>query len=172
MLTLSALAGEHPDHSGDQSAKDQIQNPYKDTHDQYRGNDNKHIIDGLLLGRPYDLTRFRPQLAKPLVCTRKDRGLLGFAVLLFICHEAVSFPFFGLLGLAMDSMLSAETAVLVHLQTIGIVLLVLHRVVISLLALRAGERYSNAHSGTSSINLRPQGVFGAAALSGPETSRC
>ena len=45
----------------------------------------------------------------------------------------------------MQRMLLAETAILVHLKTIGIILLVLHRVVVSLLALRAGERYSNAH---------------------------
>ena len=58
----------------------------------------------------------------------------------------------------MDSMLSAEAAVLVHLQTVGIVLFVFHRVVIPLLALCAGERYSNAHSGTSSKNLRTPGT--------------
>ena len=45
----------------------------------------------------------------------------------------------------MQRMLLAETAILVHLKTIGIILLVFHRVVVSLLALCAGERYSNAH---------------------------
>ena len=36
-------------------------------------------------------------------------------------------------------MLSAETAILVHLKTIRIVLLVLERVVVALLAFRAGQ---------------------------------
>ena len=41
-------------------------------------------------------------------------------------------------------MLLAETAVLMHLQTIGVVLLVLDGVVIALLAILAGERNLNA----------------------------
>jgi hypothetical protein len=59
----------------------------------------------------------------------------------------------------MQRMLLAETAILIHLKTVGIVLLVFHRVVISLLAFCAGERYSNAHnSGTSLIfRLCPHG---------------
>ena len=44
----------------------------------------------------------------------------------------------------MSGMLLAETAVLMHLQTIGIVLLVLDGVVIALLAILAGERNLNA----------------------------
>ena len=159
MLTLSALAGKHSDHSGDDAAEDQIQNPNEDAHDQNRRNDNQHIVDRLLPGRPNDLAHLGPQFTEPFASTRKDRGLLGFAVLLFICHEAYSF-LSALLRLAMDSMLSAKTAVLVHLQTVGIVLLVLHCVIIPLLALCAGERYSNAHNGTSYINLRPLGVTG------------
>ena len=54
----------------------------------------------------------------------------------------------------MQSMLLAELAILVHLEAVGIVLLVLLRVVIPLLALRAGERYLNAHNGTSLLYLR------------------
>ena len=45
----------------------------------------------------------------------------------------------------MQGVLTAETAILVELQTIGIVLLVLERVVVSLLALGAGQRDLNAH---------------------------
>ena len=45
----------------------------------------------------------------------------------------------------MDRVLSAEGAVLVHLQTIRIVLLVLDRVVVSLLALVASQSDFNAH---------------------------
>ena len=45
-----------------------------------------------------------------------------------------------LLGLLVAGVLLAEAAVLVHLQTVGIVLLVLHGIVIALLALAAGQR--------------------------------
>jgi hypothetical protein len=55
----------------------------------------------------------------------------------------------------MQRMLLAETAILVHLKTIGIILLVLHRVVVSLLALCAGERYSNAHLAAPPYFLNP-----------------
>jgi len=50
----------------------------------------------------------------------------------------------------MQSMLAAETAVLVHLKTIGIVLLVLLGLVVSLLALTACHCDLDSHSiGTS-----------------------
>ena len=56
----------------------------------------------------------------------------------------ISHPYLGvfenLLGLLVAGVLLAEAAVLVHLETIGIVLLVLHGIVIALLALRARER--------------------------------
>jgi hypothetical protein len=44
-----------------------------------------------------------------------------------------------------DSVLTAETAILIELETIGIVLLVLESVVISLLAFGASQRDFNAH---------------------------
>ena len=43
----------------------------------------------------------------------------------------------------MSSVLLAETAVLMHLQTIGIVLLILDGIVIALLAILAGQRNLN-----------------------------
>ena len=45
----------------------------------------------------------------------------------------------------MQSVLPAETAILVELKTIGIVLLVLESVVVSLLAFGASQRDLNAH---------------------------
>jgi hypothetical protein len=52
-------------------------------------------------------------------------------------------------------MLSAEPAILLHFKTVGIVLLVLHRVVVSLLALVAAKRDLYAHFGTSLKYLPP-----------------
>ena len=46
-----------------------------------------------------------------------------------------------LLGLAVSRMLLAETAVLVQFDTIGGVLLVLHGIVVTLLALGAGQHH-------------------------------
>jgi len=50
--------------------------------------------------------------------------------------------------------LSAESAVLLHFETVRIVLLVLHGVVVSLLALGASQSDFNAHNGTS-LKLPP-----------------
>ena len=49
----------------------------------------------------------------------------------------------------MGSVLAAEAAILVELDTIRSVLLVLHRVVVALLAFGAGKRDLDSHFGTS-----------------------
>ena len=49
----------------------------------------------------------------------------------------------------MSGVLSAESAVLLHFETVGVILLVLHGVVVSLLALGASQSDFNAHIGTS-----------------------
>ena len=49
----------------------------------------------------------------------------------------------------MNGMLSAEPAILLHFQAVRVVLLVLHGVVVSLLALRASQSDFHAHNGTS-----------------------
>jgi hypothetical protein len=54
-----------------------------------------------------------------------------------------------LLRLAVHGVLTAEAAVLVHFQSVGIVLFVLHGVVVALLALGAGQGNFNSHFGTS-----------------------
>jgi hypothetical protein len=49
-------------------------------------------------------------------------------------------------------MLAAEFAVLVHFKSVGVVLLVLHRIVVSLLALAARQCDLNSHFGTSRLD--------------------
>ena len=68
---------------------------------------------------------------------------LGALVLFYVSHLYTSFSCVeaGLLGLLVAGVLLAEAAVLVHLETIRIVLLVLDGVVIALLALRAGQTH-------------------------------
>lgn len=51
---------------------------------------------------------------------------------------------------------AAELAVLVHFESVGIVFLVFGRVIIPLLAFRAGESDLNAHFGTSYLYLKPK----------------
>jgi hypothetical protein len=48
-----------------------------------------------------------------------------------------------------NGVLSAKSAVLLHFETVGVILLVLHGVVVSLLALGASQCNFNAHIGTS-----------------------
>jgi hypothetical protein len=59
-----------------------------------------------------------------------------------------------LLRLLMESMFAAETAILVHFETVRIVLFVFDRVVVSLFAFAAGERNSYAHGFNTSQFLR------------------
>jgi hypothetical protein len=56
----------------------------------------------------------------------------------------------------MERVLAAEPAILHELDAIGIVLLVLEGVVISLLALGAGQRDLNAHDDTPPIRFTYQ----------------
>ena len=51
--------------------------------------------------------------------------------------------------LVVNGMLLAESAILLHFETVGVILLVLHGVVVSLLALRASQSDFYAHNGTS-----------------------
>ncbi len=53
----------------------------------------------------------------------------------------------------MKSVLSAESAVLVHLESVGRILFVFHCVVVALLALSACKSDLNSHNGTSIFNV-------------------
>jgi hypothetical protein len=53
-------------------------------------------------------------------------------------------------------MFAAEPAVFAHFEPVGIVLLVLHRVIVALFALRASQSYFYSHNGTS----RKSEIFG------------
>ena len=59
-----------------------------------------------------------------------------------------------LLGLVVSGVLLAESAILLHFETVRVVLLVLHGVVVSLLALGASHSDFHAHNGTS-LKLPP-----------------
>ena len=76
----------------------------------------------------------------------------------------------------MNGVLSAEGAVLVHLQTVGVVLLVLVGVVVSLLALRTpqGDLHACAglcHTFGTSFNISGQAAFEPTAKNKLDTAR-
>lgn len=119
--------------------ENQVENPDEDADDDDAGDNDERIVYSLLAGGPDDLAALALQFAEPLTNTCKETGLLNLG---FFSHEATSFL---LLRLAVERMLPAETAVLVHFQTIRIILLVFVCVIVSLLALGAGERNFNAH---------------------------
>src|SRR5699024_9079537 len=132
-----------------------------DAHEDHTGNNDQGVVDGLLSGGPDDLLQLNLQLVEPAADAGKDAGLLlGLLVLLGLVGLAGSrlgvllhffvlshsdYPSFlsavpvGSLRLIVDGVLSAEGAVLVQLQTVRGILLVLHGVVVSLLALRAPQ---------------------------------
>ena len=116
-----------------------VKHPDENTDDDYAGDNDQRVVRRLLTGGPDDLTAFALQFAEPLADACKETGFFRLG---FFSHAATSFL---LLRLAVQRVLTAETAVLLHFQTIRIILLVLHCVIVSLLALGAGQRDLNAH---------------------------
>ena len=123
----------------DAETEHDIEDPDENTDNNDAGNDDQRGVYRLLAGGSDDLAALAFQFAEPLANTRKEPGLLRLG---FFRRAATSFL---LLRFAVQRVLPAETAVLVHFQTVGIVLLVLVCVIVSLLALSAGERDLNAH---------------------------
>ena len=123
----------------DAETEHDIEDPDENTDNNDAGNDDQRVVYRLLAGGPDDLAALAFQFAEPLANTRKEPGLLRLG---FFSHAATSFL---LLRLAVQRVLAAETAVLVHFQTVGVVLLVHVCVIVSLLALGAGKRNFHAH---------------------------
>ena len=78
----------------------------------------------------------------------------GFSVFFAPLFSDISFTSLSVLsrelaGFLVNRVLLAETAVLAHFDTVRVVALILHRVVIALLALRAGQRDLHAHTSSS-----------------------
>ena len=106
------------------------------------------IAHDLLGGGPGDLLQLAAELTEVLADLAPSSCEPIF--LFDFCH----FGGASLLGLVVSGVLSAESAVLLHFETVGVILLVLHGVVVSLLALRASQSDFNAHNGTS-LKLPP-----------------
>jgi hypothetical protein len=124
------------------------------------GNNNDGTLCGFFLRRPCDLLEFTLVIAPELLDAVREldlvllrllfslggrrirflfgyRRLGGFGNLLFvICHYVLP-PVCLLLGFLVQRVLAAESAVLLELESVGVVLLVLHCVVVSLFAVAA-----------------------------------
>ena len=128
------------------NAAHSIKDTDEDTDDQYARQNDERVIDHLALCRPHDLLQLALHFAEP--AAEAFAGTDKEVFLFCFCHDV--HPFYGvtctaLLRLGMDSMLPAESAILLHLKAIGVILLVLHGVVVSLLAFVASERDLHSH---------------------------
>ena len=130
----------------DQSVNDELCNeveqPDENADDQDTGSNHQCVLQDLLRGGPDDLLQLATELTE--VSSDLAPGFSKPVFLLDFCHWGAS-----LLGLVVSGVLLAESAILLHLETVRVVLLVLHGVVVSLLALGASQSDFNAHNGTS-----------------------
>jgi hypothetical protein len=130
---------EDADQSINANLSDEVEQPDKDTYCNDAADNDSGVLQHLLGSGPNDLLQLAAKLAE--VLSDLAPGSLEPVFLFDFCHDWSA----SLLGLVMSGVLSAESAVLLHLETVGVVLLVLHGVVVSLLALRASHGDFNAH---------------------------
>ena len=138
---------EHADQSVNADLSNEVEQPDEHTDDQNTADDDQGVLQHLLRGGPDNLLQLALELTEVLADLAP--GSLEPVFLFDFCHCGAS-----LLGLVVSGVLSAESAVLLHFETVGVILLVLHGVVVSLLALRASQSDFNAHNGTS-LNCLP-----------------
>ena len=122
-----------------------VECPDKNAHDNNASDDNQGVLQNLLRSGPHDLLQLALQLAE--VSANATQGSLEPVFLFDFCHSCV----LSLFGLVVSGVLSAESAVLAHFETVRVVLLVFHGIVVSLLALGTSQSDFYAHYGTSLI---------------------
>jgi hypothetical protein len=145
----------------DQLGCAQIDQTDNDDHEHHEQKNDSRVVQQLFLGRPGDLLELVPHVLERIAdlleeihktgCKLLEEVGLGVLFDLLFSHGLHILPKSGkggavctarrLLGLAVSRVLLAETAVLVQLDTIGGVLLVLHGIVVTLLALGAGQHH-------------------------------
>ena len=121
-----------------------IKDTDEDTDDQYARQNDERVIDHLALCRPHDLLQLALHFAEP--AAEAFAGTDKEVFLFCFCHDVHPFCLSDvLLRLAVQGLLLAESAILFQFDTVGVVLLVLHGVVVSLLAFVASERDLHSH---------------------------
>ena len=146
---MCPLAFDQGDDAIDEQTGNGVEHPNEDADDDAASNDDQSVVDDLLLAGPNNLLELAAHFAEPALHTCEQVRLnVSFCHFLFTL-SALDGLSSDLLRLVVHSVLSAESAVLLHFKTIGVILLVLDGVVVSLLALGASESDLNAHFGTS-----------------------
>ena len=120
-----------------------IENPNANADDQRAHQNDDGVVDHLALCRPYDFFQLAFHFAEPAADALAGAGKEVF--LFCFCHDVHPFCVYTLLRLTVQGLLLAESAILLQFDTVGVVLLVLHGVVVSLLAFVASERDFNSH---------------------------
>jgi len=130
------------DQSINAHTSDKVKHPNEYAYDKNASQNNCGVAENLLGGGPNDLLQFAAELTE--VSANGAPGSCKPVLLFTFCHFAAS-----LLGLVVNGVLLAESAILLHFETVGVILLVFHGVVVSLLALGASQSDFHAHNGTS-----------------------
>ena len=139
-----ALASDQGNETVNDDAANSIEDPDANTDDQRAHQNDDGVVDHLALCRPYDLFQLALHFTEPAADALAGAGKEVF--LFCFCHDVHPFCLSDvLLRLAVQGLLLAESAILLQFDTVGVVLLVLHGVVVSLLALVASERDLNSH---------------------------
>ena len=118
----------------DQPGKQGVETPDKNTDDDAADDHNDGVVDDRAFGRPYDLFDLAPRIPERFGYFLKETRLGFFFTRSFCQIQSLPFALFGFL---VKSVFPAEPAVLVHLKPVRIILLVFHRVVVAMFALRA-----------------------------------
>jgi hypothetical protein len=120
---------------------------YDDRTDDNRADDNQNgVLPNVLPGHPYDFLAFAHAITKEL-CNSTEHPHEDIRLLFLIrilCHmQPHNLKIFGgrLLRFLVQGVFAAETAILVELKSVGVVLFVLFGIVVSLLAFGAGKSY-------------------------------
>ena len=125
---------------------DSIKYPDENTNDQNTHQNDDGVVDHLALRRPNNFFQlalhFTEPAADPLAGTDENVFLFRFC---HVVHPFCNAHGIALLRLVMNRVFLAESAILLHLKTVRVILLVLHGVVVSLLALAASECDFHAH---------------------------
>ena len=139
-----ALASDQGNDTVNDNAANSIEDPNANADDQRAHQNDDGVVDHLALCRPYDFFQLALHFTEPAADALAGAGKEVF--LFRFCHDVHPFCLSDvLLRLAVQGLLLAESAILLHFETVRVVLLVLHGVVVSLLALIASERDLNSH---------------------------
>ena len=140
-----ALASDQGNDTVDDDAAYSIEDPNANADDQCAHQNDDGVVDHLALCRPYDFFQLALHFTEPAAETLASAGKEVF--LFRFCHDVHPFCLSDvLLRLAVHSLLFAESAILFQFDTVGVVFLVLHGVVVSLLALGASQCDFHAHN--------------------------